>query len=297
MRAKAGWGVTLLGVLVALLGIAMMIYLGPDGRRTSGPHPVETDGIAIVTTPKTLSWAGLQIDVLAELPANKPVFVGLGNAVDVDNYIKRTRRIEVDRFHTPWSVKTHNVSGEDNLPAAPTSVDWWLADSAGLGGASIDMTLPNQTVRLAILSVGSSNLRGLQLTIAYGVKGGFAKGVGLALFGFGGIWFGRMLRRGEDLWPDVEEWDEGEEVEEVIYVYVDEDGVEHEISEEEAAGYEIEEPEEEPDPDPELDPESGRVTYIYIDEDGVEHEVSEEQMADYEFADEDPVDKAKEERQ
>lgn len=309
MRAKAGWGVAIIGVLIALLGIAMMLYLGPDGRKSSGPHPVETDGIAIVTAPKALSWVGLRIDVLAELPANKPVFVGLGNAVDVDDYIDKTARIEVDSFHTPWTVKTSKVSGESNLPAAPTSVDWWIASSAGLGGAGIDASLPSQTVRLAILSVGSSNLRGLNLTVAYGIKGGFAKGAGLALLGLGAVWLGLMLRRGDALWP---EHYEVEEIEEVIYVYIDENGVEHEISAEEAEQYEIEdvsageldpetddipEPErgDEPEPAVASEPEAAKpvappVVYVYIDEDGVEHEVSEDELDDYEVVDEDEAD-------
>lgn len=251
----------LLGVLVALLGIATMIYLGPDGRRTSGPHPIATDGIAIVTAPKALSWVGVRIDVLAELPANKPVFVGLGNAVDVNDYLKDTTRIEVDSFHPPFTVTTRNIKGRDNLPAAPTSLNWWLASNAGLGGASIDVTLPSDTVRLAILSVGSSNLRGLNLTVAYGIRGGFAKGAGLALLGFGGIWFGRMLRRGDELWTDTEVDDEEvEEIEEVVYVYVDDDGVEHEISAEEAGQYDIEEEAPEPvavaAPEPTPEPET-----------------------------------------
>lgn len=241
MRAKVGLGVALLGALLALLGIALMTVLGPDGRVTSGPHDIETDGIAIVTAPKVLTWSGVQMTVLAELPVNKPIFVGLGNTVDVDNYVKDTKRLEVDSFHTPWHVHTRTLKGQDNLPGAPTALDWWLADSAGLGGASIDTTMPDQTVSLAILSVGFSNLKGLKVTVAYGIKGGFAAGGGLVLLGVAGVLFGRMLRRGDELWrgDDVDEDDFDEEFDEVVYVYVDEDGVEHEVSEDELADYEI----------------------------------------------------------
>ena len=44
----------------------------------------------------------------------------------------------------------------------------------------------------------------------------------------------RLLRRGEDIWAH----DEDDE-EEVVYVFVDDDGVEHEISADEAEDYEI----------------------------------------------------------
>ena len=65
MRARVG------------LGIALMVVLGPDGSVTSGPHDVETDGIAIVTAPEVLSWAGLQMTVLAELPVGFSTLEGL----------------------------------------------------------------------------------------------------------------------------------------------------------------------------------------------------------------------------
>ncbi|MBC7596132.1 MAG: hypothetical protein H7288_19775 [Kineosporiaceae bacterium] len=305
MRARAGLGVALFGALVALFGIALMVVLGPDGSVTSGPHDVDTDGIAIVTAPTVLTWSGLQMAVLAELPVNKPVFVGLGNAVDVDNYVKDTKHLEVDSFHFPWQVHTRAIKGRDNLPGAPTALDWWLADSAGLGGASINTTLPDQIVSLAILSVGFSNLNGLKVTVAYGIKGGFAVGAGFALLGVGGIWFGGLLRSGNELWPKVAvDEDDDEEFDDVMYVYVDDDGVEHEISAEEAAAYDIadvtveeyvvddegEEVGELPEPKPPTN--SPSVVYLFIDEDGVEHEVSEAELVDYEIVDDEILDDA-----
>lgn len=243
MRAKVGLIVALLGAFTALLGVAIVVYFGPDGRVISGPHAVQTDGVAIVAVPAALSWSGLQISVLAELPANKPVFVGLGNAIDVADYVDKTRRIEVERFHPPWALRTRTIAGPDNLPSAPTSLDWWLAHGAGVGGASFTTTLPDEAVSLAILSVGSSNLRGLTVTVAYGIRGGFYLGVGLLLLGIGMALMGRLLRRG-GAWcgePADDPIDDEiiEIIEEVVYVYVDEDGVEHEIGEAELADYDL----------------------------------------------------------
>ncbi len=375
MRTKAGWAVTVLGALAAVAGIAVMIVLGPDSRFTTGPHEIDTDGIAVVTAPKVITWSGLQIDVLAEVPVNKPVFVGLGNSVDVENYVAKTKRLEVTSFSTPWTVRTRAIKGRDGLPAAPTALDWWIADSAGLGGAAISAKLPDETVSAAILSVGASNLRGLKVSFAYGIKGGFAKGGGFTLFGLGLVWGGALIRRGEGFWDEVDD----EVVEEVVYVYVDEHGVEHEISAEEAADYEVvevvegepvleptsadqpepmpapvlgpvhprvtagvltaadvvagipepepepeavREPEPEPEPEPEAEaepepepeaeaepePESvpepeavaetaspaepepktepERVLYVFVDEDGVEHEVNEDELDEFELVDE-----------
>ena len=260
MRTKVGWIVTILGALVAVAGLAVMIVLGPDSRFTTGPHQIDTDGIAVVTAPSVISWKGVQVDVLAEVPVNKPVFVGIGNSVDVEDYVKDTRRIEVTSFSTPWTMDTRDVDGRDGFSGAPTALDWWIAGSAGLGGARISTVLPDETVSAAILSVGASNLQGLEVSLAYGIKGGFAKGAGLVLIGLGAVWGGGLIRRGEGLGeeldagdgtvfvrrrgPDGEPGDgtdvgELEEIEEVVYLYVDEDGVEHEISADEAAGYEV----------------------------------------------------------
>ena len=246
MRTRLSWVLTVLGVLSALFGVTVMVILGPDSRFTTGPHEVDTDGFAVVTAPKVITWADVQIDVLAEVPAEKPVFVGLGNTVDVQNFVAGVSRLEVTSFHTPWKVATREVEGKSGLPGAATALDWWRASSAGRGGASISTTLPDETVSLAIVSVGDSNLSGLKVTLAYGIKGGFIKGLGLLLLGAGAVLASRLMRRGENIWAEVVDEDE----EEVVYVYVDEDGVEHEISADKAEDYEIVEVEDDDDPEP-----------------------------------------------
>jgi hypothetical protein len=318
MRTRLGWALAVLGVVVALLGLALALVLGPDSRFTTGPHKIRTDGIAVVTEPKVISWADVQIDLLAEVPVRKPVFVGLANSVDVQNYVGRTQRLEVTGFQRPWTITTRQVDGRAGLPGAPTAVDWWIAQSAGLGGASISTRLPDETVSAVVLSVGSTNLSGLEITLAYGIKGGFSKGIGLLLLGLGVAWAGWLMRRGGTPWRD-----DPEEVveEEVVYVYVDEDGVEHEISAEEAAQYDVldesvsvpDEPEPVDAPEPvdqaepivppavqvttpgvltaaqiaaeTPEPVEERVVYVYVDEDGVEHEVSEDELTDFEIVD------------
>lgn len=251
MRTVTGWALSVLGVLVAVAGVALMVVLGPDSRISTGPHAIETDDIAVVTAPRVIHWADVQVDVLVEVPVRKPVFVGIGNAVDVQNYVAKTQRLEVTSFSRPWRVRTRAVEGQPNLPGAPTAIDWWIDRSAGLGGASISARLPDETVSIAVLSVGSSNLAGLEVTLAYGVKGGFAKGISALLVGLAALWLGVMVlrsRRADDDWDD-DEWiddesDEaagphGHEAEEVVYVYVDDDGVEHEITAEVAADLEV----------------------------------------------------------
>ena len=86
-----------------------------------------------------------------------------------------------------------------------------------------------------------------------------------------------------------------------MYVYVDEHGVEHEISAEEAAQYEVVDQvehvveDEDPQPDPEPEPThhrrprttTSRRRYFWVDEHGVEHEVTEDELHEFELYDED----------
>jgi hypothetical protein len=338
MRNKAiGTAVLALGVVAAVLGLALMAILGPDGRFTSGPHDVDVDGLAVVTAPTVISWKNVEVEILAEVPANKPVFVGVANSVDMQAYLKGVKRLEVTSFETPWELRTRQADGREALPGAPTAVDWWRAHSAGLGGAAIKTRLPDETVSAAILAVGSSNLRGLKVTIAYGVQGAFLKGLALLLFGAGLVWAGLLARRGEHLWEsdgepavgaawsgdesptvilprqakvtrivphrapdqavpaDIERWDELDEEVHEVYVYVDENGVEHEISAEEAAQYEVVDEVEhivvsrpaEPAPQPPAADDDEPLTYFWVDEHGVEHEVSEDELHEFELYDED----------
>jgi hypothetical protein len=301
-----GMAVAVIGAIVAVLGLVIMILLGPDGRFTSGPHAIDTDGVAVVTAPTVISWKNLEVEILAEVPANKPVFVGLANSVDTQAYLKGIERLEVTSFETPWKLKTRTVAGRSALPGAPTALDWWRADAAGLGGAAIKLRLPDETLSAAILSVGSSNLRGLRVTIAYGLQGGFLKGLGLLLAGAGIVWAGLLARRGESLWEissdeddELTTWEGDESPTEVLprlqddheghevrYVYVDEHGEEHEISPEEAAQYEVVDVhvvEHEPKrgPEPAAEPEEPP-TYFWVDEQGVEHEVSADELDQFE---------------
>jgi hypothetical protein len=294
MRTWTGWALAVLGLLVAVLGAAVMVVLGPDSRFTTGPHAIETDSAAVVTAPRTISWANVQVDILAEVPARKPVFVGIGNAVDVQDLVGTTQRLEVTGFRRPWGLTTREVEGVANLPGSPPALDWWIESADGLGGASISTQLPDQTASIAILSVGSSNLSGLQVSLAYGVKGGFAKGAALVLLGLGVLLLGLVVRRGPaapdaadvvDTEPDV--------VEEVVYVYVDDDGVEHEITPQEAAELDVvvEETAEVRTAGQIAAAEPQRVVYVFVDDDGVEHEVDEDELAEFEIVDDEPQDR------
>jgi hypothetical protein len=114
------------------------------------------------------------------------------------------------------------------------------------------------------------------------------------MVGLAAVWSGWLLRRDAGAWYS-EAYDERGPMieEEVVYVYVDDDGVEHEMSAEEAQEYDIveetvevieAEPERAAPPKP-VEAPSERVVYVFVDEDGVEHEVTEDELGDFEIVD------------
>ncbi|MFY0406168.1 hypothetical protein [Solicola sp. PLA-1-18] len=288
MRRIVGGLVLLVGVVVAVAGAALMIVLGPDDRATTGPHPIDTVGVAVVTTPKAIAYAGPTVSVLAEVPDDKPVFVGLGNAVDVENYLGKTQRLSITRVRVPWKISTTQEQGEPNLSAAPTALDWWVAQSAGLGGASITVRLPDEPVSLAVLSVGDSDLEGLEITTAYDVGGGFVMGAGGVAAGLGIAFLGLMQVRGMPLRRAGRGADASEDDGDARYVFVDAEGVEHEVAPDDLDGYEIIDDEDAepaaPVPAPAVPPpdapgpaepqDEEEVVYVLVDEDGQEREIS-----------------------
>lgn len=300
MQKRWGWALTAVGALALTIGVAIVIVFGPDSRLVTGPHAIDTDSVAVVTAPGVIGWKGLEIDVLAEVPVGKPVFVGLGNSVDVDDYVSRAAHVRVDSYSTPWKLKTSELEGQGALPAAPTALDWWIVENAGLGGARISTTLPDQTVSLAVMAVGTSTLSGLKISVAYGIQGIFLKAVGLILIGLALIWIGREFRLGRRLWRRVEDdsqdppsvWapidDGAEDLDDPdeLWVYVDENGVEQEITRAQALALaEAEDVEivDTPSPRSGEHESSSPVTYVYVDDDGVEHEVSADELDAYEI--------------
>jgi len=108
---------------------------------------------------------------------------------------------------------------------------------------------------------------------------------------------GKLKRRAPRPAADADIEDDADEEVHEVYVYVDDQGVEHELSAEEAAQYEVvhevEHVVEEPEPD--LEPQSAAAadeageptTYFWVDENGVEHEVTEDELHEFELYDED----------
>jgi hypothetical protein len=204
MRRFVGIVLMLIAVIIAVGGAGLAILLGTDNRTATGPHEIETDASVLVTRPDVLSWAGPTITLTVEVEPGQEVFVGAANAVDLADYVATTDRTEVADYRPPWDITTEDVPGETRLPVAPGNLDWWMAQAEGTGSATLSVELPEQAFALAVIATGGGDLRGMRVTAAYQLDGGFGIGLGMVGFAvglglFGWIAFqGRPLVRVED---------------------------------------------------------------------------------------------------
>lgn len=232
MRRVAGVVLALLGLCIAVLGAALAIWLGTDNRATTGPHAIDTDAAAVATSADALTWSGATVTVEVEVPGKRPVFVGVANSVDVDDYLRDTRSLRVDGYRVPWTLRTSVQDGHRWLPATPVALDWWQQQASGMGGATLDFELPDETVSLAVLAIGDSDLSGLTITASYEVRGGFVLGLGLVAAGLGLVVAGIVVFRGFARSRVVD--DDG-----YVYVHIDDDGNEVLVPVDELDEYEI----------------------------------------------------------
>lgn len=199
MRRLVGILLMVFAAFALVGGAAITILLGTDNRAATGPHQVDTDAAVVSTDPDVLGWAGATITVTVEVAADQQVFIGAANAVDVADYVQSTRRTEVTDYGLPWDIATRDVDGESVLPSAPGGVDWWVAQNAGTGTASLSIELPEQAFSIVVVAVGGGSLAGLEVTASYDVNGGFGIGLGLVGFGVGLGLFGWIAVQGRPM--------------------------------------------------------------------------------------------------
>jgi len=198
VQRYVGWLLFAAAVVVLLVGAGLAVLFGPDNRASTGPHPLDTAASVVVSAPDAIGVSGPTVVVTAAVPQNVPLFVGVGNAVDVASYADGVEQTRVDDVSLPWEVTTSEVTGEGGLPAPPPSLDWWLATGQGRGEAAASVQLPDEPASYVVAALDGSNLEGLEVSASYEVTGAFGIGlglvglaVGLALFG----WIARQAAR------------------------------------------------------------------------------------------------------
>jgi len=200
----AGWVLVVAAVLSLVVGTAMALLLGPDNLARSDPQDLSTEASVAVTAPGALALSGPTVRIEATLPDDRPVFVGLGNAVDVTDYTDGVQALVIDTIDVPLDLTGEEVEGEPALPADPYDLDWWLASEQTDGEAALSTELPTAPAQLLVAAADGGSLEGLEVTAAYELDGGFGIGLGLIGLSVGLVLFGWLTLRRR---PDLDDWD------------------------------------------------------------------------------------------
>jgi len=191
----------LAAVVCLLVGTATAALFGPDDRAQTGLLPVSGDAGVAVVEPRVLPVAGLDVQVTAQTGAERPLFLGLGNAVDVDSYTDgvaqtRVKQVQLRRsLKQPLRLVAAPVTGSDTLPGPPDEIDWWFAAQQGDGAVQMQVELPTTQAQVVVVALDGEPLGGLEVGASYHQQGAFGTGLGLAGLALGLVLFGWLA------WP------------------------------------------------------------------------------------------------
>jgi hypothetical protein len=129
----------LVGLLVTIVGAAAAFWLvGPDNTVDTGEQQLAGKGLAVMTAPDLLDRHGPTLHVTAKAADGlRPIFVGVGNDLDVASYLGTSQHTQVVRLAVPVKLDTREFKGGLAPLAAPAGLDWWAAKASGNGSQSI----------------------------------------------------------------------------------------------------------------------------------------------------------------
>jgi hypothetical protein len=183
-RRALGWGAVVVGSLIALVALVVAVLVGPDNRIESGPHGFTSKGAAVATAPAALAWTGVTVEVSASAQG-RPVFVGVGHDVDVADYLHGTTYTRVDSIDVPWSTTTTQVAGDQDVPAPPGKVDFWLVSDVSEDDATVRFPRPESAVDVVVMDAEGKPGFSPDVTVSVVEKGLFLGAVGLLVLGLG----------------------------------------------------------------------------------------------------------------
>jgi hypothetical protein len=147
----AGGGVT------AVAGGATLAIAGTDSTLSTGRHALTSDTAALVSDRADLddldgAHIGNPSLKLAVTGSDRPVFVGVGPAADVDRYLAGASVETVDAVDAdPFRLETTVRTGTAQL-APPVDQDFWVARSSGATSAATSWHLHGGKYRFVVMN-------------------------------------------------------------------------------------------------------------------------------------------------
>ena len=194
MRRQLGWLLVLVGVVIALVGVAGAVLFGPDDRATTGPHAVPVAGVGLATAPGAIAYAGPRLELTIQCqPAGRRLFAGVAHHVDAVDFLARAPYTRVDEIWVPWDIATTDVRGEGELADRPRTADFWTTKAVGHGTVTLDWLLAEAPQDLVVVDAHGRPISSLAITASLVLAGGFVASLAVAALGLGLIAGGAVL--------------------------------------------------------------------------------------------------------
>jgi hypothetical protein len=160
---------TVAGLGFGAAGGGVLAVFGSDGTVSSGTHEISTPTAALVSEPADLGGTSDVADVLgnprvrlsvASSTPGKGVFVGIGPAEQVDDYLTGAPVDEVTDFDVdPFKIQRDTRFGTKRL-TAPGKQSFWVARDEGVAAATLRWKVRDGNYRVVVMNAdGSRDVR------------------------------------------------------------------------------------------------------------------------------------------
>lgn len=176
----------LIGVPLALGGGGVLAVGGRDGSLQSGWHDVSTPTPALITDASDLGNSNVQVNgtsvsiVVEAKESSKPVFIGVGKAQDVENYLRGAANDEITKISfNPYKMETVRETGSLATLPAPANQNFWVAQSSGTSPALTWKVSGDGNYRAVVMNADGT--AGVRTQLSMGIKAPAIFGIGLGL--------------------------------------------------------------------------------------------------------------------
>jgi hypothetical protein len=177
------------GGVVAAGGGAVAAAVGGDSTVTSGHHAITSRAAALVTEEGDIDnfdagFLGHPGIKLSFSGSDKPVFVGVGPAAEVDRYLAGAEVETVTDFDVrPFHLTTTVQEGTRTL-SSPLDQSFWVAQSEGSSAAATTWKIRDGSYRVVVMNADGSS--GIDVDGRFGLHVPRLTTIGRSLLG-GGI--------------------------------------------------------------------------------------------------------------
>ncbi|WP_432884012.1 hypothetical protein ACQPYH_43010 [Kribbella sp. CA-245084] len=180
-RITLGLLLTLAGLVATVAGAVAAFWLvGPDNTISTPSREFASSGLAVVTAPTLLDRHGPTLHVNAS--GDKPLFVGIGQDLDVRDYLAGSAHTRLTRFDPPGTFGTQDLRGRSGKLTPPGQLDWWVAQSAS-GSQSVSWPMQDGRYEVVVMNADGTPAVGAQ--VSFGVQVHRLFGICLLVLGAG----------------------------------------------------------------------------------------------------------------